>query len=353
MVICSSRRSSSTRTWSTSPSHPPFPEHPLAVEYRPHTEAFAVDAAVTTSEPGTPSTVAISGEGRIQCIGTDGCVGTVAGAIPVDYRAPLSGASDFVRTFRVEDPAAFARTAFINALDDNGVTVTAASVAPNPAPPTSPDYRPDTQVAAHVSAPFDQVARLVLKVSLNLGANVSLSLFGLTKDATTIEDALAAERTTLTDDFNVPADQFDFPTNGSGTPDSQASPHALVEFLIVMAGTDVADQFRTSLPVLGMDGSLAHSGTSLSGRGHVSAKPGTSIMPDASGETLELKAQNLAGYIETASGRTVAYALMVNDAGPVTDIETDVARGVRGRGRDLEHHLRNAVTTKHRDDETP
>ena len=40
------------------------------------------------------------------------------------------------------------------------------------------------------SAPFDQVARLVLKVSLNLGANLSLSLFGLTKDATTIDGAL-------------------------------------------------------------------------------------------------------------------------------------------------------------------
>ena len=36
-----------------------------------------------------------------------------------------------------------------------------------------------------------------------------------------------------------------------------------------------------------------------------------------------VKAQNFAGYIETKSGRTVAYALMVNDAGPVdpNDIE--------------------------------
>ena len=36
-----------------------------------------------------------------------------------------------------------------------------------------------------------------------------------------------------------------------------------------------------------------------------------------------LKAQNFAGYIETKSGRTVAYALMVNDAGEVdpADIE--------------------------------
>lgn len=304
---------------------PSIPGAPARVEYRPHTEAFAVDASVTTAEPGTPSTVAISGEGRIQCIGSAGCVGTVAGTIPTDYHAPLSGATDFVRTFRVEDPAAFARTAFIEALENNGVTVTAAPVAPNPAPPHAPDYRSDTQVAGHVSAPFDQVARLVLKVSLNLGANLSLSLFGLTKDATTIDDALAAERDALTGDFEIPADQFDFPTNGSGTPDSQASPRALVTFLSAMTTTDVADQFRTALPVLGVDGSLAHTGIQLPARGHVFAKTGTTIVPDAGGETLELKAQNLAGYIETASGRTVAYALMVNDAGPVTDIETDVA----------------------------
>ncbi|HEY5856194.1 MAG TPA: D-alanyl-D-alanine carboxypeptidase [Aldersonia sp.] len=304
---------------------PTIPGAPARVEYRPHTEAFAVEASVTTTEPGTPSTVAISGEGRIQCIGAADCRGTVAGTIPADYRAPLSGATDFVRIFRVEDPAAFARTAFIEALENNGVTVTAAPVAPNPAPPQSPDYPPDTQVAAHVSAPFDQVARLVLKVSLNLGANLSLSLFGLTRDATTIEDALAAERDALAGEFDVPADQFDFPTNGSGTPDSQASPNALVTFLSALTNTDVADQFRTALPILGVDGSLAHTGTQLPGRGHVFAKTGTTIVPDAGGETLELKAQNLAGYIETASGRTVAYALMVNDAGPVTDLETDVS----------------------------
>jgi D-alanyl-D-alanine carboxypeptidase len=48
----------------------------------------------------------------------------------------------------------------------------------------------------------------------------------------------------------------------------------------------------------------------------VFAKPGTTISPNANGD-LELKAQNLAGYIKTKSGRTVAYALMVNNAGPV------------------------------------
>jgi D-alanyl-D-alanine carboxypeptidase/D-alanyl-D-alanine-endopeptidase (penicillin-binding protein 4) len=94
--------------------------------------------------------------------------------------------------------------------------------------------------------------------------------------------------------------------------------------LTAMSGTPVAEPYRGALPVLGVDGSLATAGTTLPGRGHVFAKPGTTIVPGADGETLELKAQNLAGYIETRSGRRVAYALMVNDAGPVVDIGADV-----------------------------
>ena len=56
------------------------------------------------------------------------------------------------------------------------------------------------------------------------------------------------------------------------------------------------------------------------------AKPGTTVGPAESGEGLVLVAQNLAGYIETASGRKVAYALMVNDAGPVNDLAIDVGQ---------------------------
>jgi D-alanyl-D-alanine carboxypeptidase/D-alanyl-D-alanine-endopeptidase (penicillin-binding protein 4) len=39
----------------------------------------------------------------------------------------------------------------------------------------------------------------------------------------------------------------------------------------------------------------------------------------------ELKAQNLAGYIETSSGRLVAYALMANDVGALEDFEADIS----------------------------
>ena len=306
---------------------PTDPGAPAVLEYRPRTEAFVVDNEVGTTAAGTEPSVELSDDGLIECIGTEGCAGTASGDIPADYAAPLSDDETFVGTFRVEEPNAFMRTAFIEALARNGVTVTRPGVAENPADllPARGEYPPDTRVANFVSPPYAQDARLILKVSLNLGANLSLSLFGLDEGKRTIDGALAAERETLIDDFGLDGDQFDFPTNGSGTPDSRATPRALVDLLIAMHDSDVAEVYQDALPVMGVDGSLANSGVDLPGKGHVFAKTGTTIAPGDDDETVELKAQNFAGYIETESGRLVAYALMVNDAGAIEDIETDVS----------------------------
>jgi len=300
---------------------------PATVRHRPATAAFSLRGGVRTSAAGTPAGVTLSGNGRVECIGKPGCSGTIGGTLPFGYRAPLTALRSFVGTFRVEDPTAFARTAFVEALRRQGVRVSAPPVSPNPTRVLASRfaYPAATRVALHRSAPFAQTARLVLKVSLNLGANASLSLFGLTKGQRTVKGSLAAERRTLIDDYGVDGSQFRFPTNGSGTPDSQASPLALVQLLRSMSRTKVFGAYRAALPIMGVDGSLAHTGNDLPGKGHVFAKPGTTLVPGADGETLELKAQNLAGYIETRSGRTVAYALMVNDAGTVEDIERDVS----------------------------
>lgn len=305
---------------------PTEPGDPATVEHRPQTAAVTVDASVQTTGAGTTSSVELADDGLVECAGTPDCAATVSGDIPVDYTAPLSGTSELVRTLRVEEPNAFMRTAFIEALARNGVTVAAPAVGENPDAllPARGDYPAATRVANYVSAPYAQDARLVLKVSLNLGANLSLSLFGLQQGELTISGALAAERRTLIDDFGLDGEQFDFPTNGSGTPDSRAAPRALVDLLIEMQQTDVADVYRDALPVMGVDGSLATAGVDLPGRAHVFAKTGTTIGPGADGATPEIIAQNLAGYIETAGGRLVAYALMVNDAGAIEDFEADI-----------------------------
>lgn len=316
---------------------PTAPGRPARLLARPRTSALTIGGSIATGAAGSAASVELSGNGRVPCIGTAGCTATVGGSLPAGYRAPLTGGGSLVRTFRIEDPAAFMRTAFIEALRRHGVTVGAATVGANPRAllPRRFAYRAATRVAAYRSAPFAQTARLVLKVSLNLGANLSLSMFGLDRGARTVQGALAAERRVLIRRFGLDPRQFRFPTNGSGTPDSQASPKALVQLLRGMARSRVARQYRAALPVMGRDGSLAHTGTRLASRGNVRAKPGTTILPRPDGG-IDLKAQNMAGYLTTKSGRRVAFALMVNDVGEIADIETDVARVFQDEARILD-----------------
>lgn len=289
---------------------------------RPQTAFFQVLDTVKTGAPGSSESVEFSGDRRTVGVGGSG---TVSGQIPSDYRAPLSGQNQLVGTFRVEDPDSFCRIAFIEALQRHGVAVAATKIQANQADelPATSLYSNATQVARFDSVPWLQHARLILKVSLNLGANVALSHFGLEKGESSLQGALKAERRALEGEFSIEGSLFAFPTNGSGTPDSQAAPKALVDFLVAMARSDVGEAYQSCLPILGVDGSLATTGKSLPGRGRVFAKTGTSILPDGDGQ-LQLKAQCLAGYIQTRSGRKVAYALMVNDAGTVRDIAADV-----------------------------
>ncbi len=297
---------------------PARPGQAARADWRPKTAAFRVAANVTTVAAGKPDDVTLSDKGLVNCIGASGCSGTVTGTIPAGYKAPLSGSATFVRTFRVEDPPAFARIAFIEALQRAGVTVGAPMLEQNPSSMLiALTYAPSQQVAEFVSPPYAEDAKLILKVSLNLGANLSLSLFGVDNGVRTIDGALAAERKTLTG-MGIAGNAFAFPTNGSGSPDSRAAPRAVVQLLAAMAKGQNAAPYRAALPILGVDGSLAGTGKKLPARGHVFAKTGTTL--DASG----LKAQVLAGYIDAKSGRKLAFALFVNDAGPIKQI-ADVA----------------------------
>lgn len=304
---------------------PTTPGQPAKIEYRPKSAALHVAGTVLTTAAGTKPTVAIpqatapSGQqvtGLVTCVATPGCSAEVSGTIPADYQAPLSGEHSFVGTFRVEDPASYARTTFIEALQRAGVSVSAAAVSANPASklPASDTYSAKRRVAALVSPTYAQQAKLILKVSLNLGANLALTQFGLAHGQTTVTGALAEERKAIVG-LDIPANAFDFPTNGSGSPDSRATPHAIVDMLTAMSRTSVADTYKKALPSLGVDGSLAHTGTDLAAKGHVYAKTGTTL----SGETLE--AQTLSGYVDTRAGHRLAFAICLNHYGPITKIE--------------------------------
>jgi D-alanyl-D-alanine carboxypeptidase len=304
---------------------PTSPRAPAAVDWRPKSSAFEVDSSLVTADAGAGLTLDLGPE-LPACIGTPGCKGKVSGRLPVDLVPPLTGKFPLVRTFRMVEPANYARTVFIEALRNAGVVVAADAVAPNPRAklPARDSYTAATRVAQLVSFPYSQEAKLILKVSYNIGADTSLVLFGLRRGVDTMAGALAVERMALANEFRIDAGELFF-VDGSGGGLTSATLGAVTTFLRGMKTRTSFPAFLDALPILGVDGSLGsvhdfESDASLAGaKGKVFAKTGTFIEGTETGALLRAKA--MAGYITAKSGRRLAFALTVNDVGPIASLD--------------------------------
>ncbi|MGN8138857.1 D-alanyl-D-alanine carboxypeptidase/D-alanyl-D-alanine-endopeptidase [Paraburkholderia sp. 22099] len=299
----------------------------LPFDYRPKSAAFTVQSTLKTGGAASALDIELAPE-LPPCIGSANCVGTVSGTVPADFVPPLTDAYPLIRTFRVTQPSNYARTIFIEALTRAGVTVTAAPVAANPAQllPAQASYASAQQVARLVSAPFVQDVRYVNKVSYNIGADVSLMLFGLAKNgSTTMAASLAAEQSELSSTFGISPSQYHF-IDGSGGGDTTANGIAVVAMLRGMRSKPDFAAYVDSMPALGVDGSLTtitnfEADATLAGaKGRVHAKTGTYVGVNASAPTTPiLKGQSLAGYIDAKSGRRIVFFLTVNNV-PITGI---------------------------------
>jgi D-alanyl-D-alanine carboxypeptidase len=282
-----------------------------------------VQNTLVTSAPGSDYTLKLNPEFP-QCIGKPGCSAQVTGQLPTDFVPPLTNKFPLVQTFRIVQPSNYARTVFIEALRSAGVTIDAATVAENPVEklPSKGSYPPTTKLAELKGLPYADYAKLILKVSYNIGADTSLLLWGLTRGVDNMQDALRLEKQNLTSRFHIPEHQFYF-VDGSGGGETTATNIAVTKMLIAMTRTPVAGLFRDALPVLGVDGSLGfvtdfQSNPTLAGAtGQVRAKTGTFVAGSESG--LELKGQALGGYITSRSGRRLVFELVVNNV-PITGL---------------------------------
>ncbi len=296
---------------------PTTPGKPASVVWRPVSAALGVENNLVTSAAHSQNTLALKPVAP-ECIGKTGCTAAIAGQIPVDFIPPLTNKYPLVQAFRITQPSNYARTVFIEALKAAGVTVRASSVAENPAQllPARNSYTPQTKLAELKGLPYSETAKLILKVSYNIGADTSLVLFGLTQGVDNMNAALAAERVNLTENFGIPGGEFFF-IDGSGGGGTTATNKAVTEWLRIMTGKPAFGAFFAALPILGVDGSLGfvtdfESDPTLAGaKGRVRAKTGTFAAGDASG--LVIKGQAFGGYIDAKSGRRLVYQLVVNN----------------------------------------
>jgi D-alanyl-D-alanine carboxypeptidase/D-alanyl-D-alanine-endopeptidase (penicillin-binding protein 4) len=294
---------------------------PVGVRLEPDVPYYTVDATAMTGARGGAGAIRMD-----RALGTK--VLTVSGAI-------AAGAPALVEEISIADPAEYAAIALKRMLEARGVVVTGTARAQH-RPQTDP--RGLLQVSREpLTGPlpldlWDDPARLgrdpaaarglttlmdvggrnlgddvvvTNKLSLNLHAEVMLRQLGYFAGG----DGSAAQGARVVRAFVLQAgvDPGDFVFyDGSGLSGHDlVTPRAVGKLLQYAAGQPWFSVYRASLPVGGVDGSLAGRFAQSPAMGHVFAKTGTL------GE-----ARALSGYLECASGRTVTFSVMVTDHAP-------------------------------------
>ena len=266
----------------------------------PETAAMAVDFQVTTVEKEKPVSVYINTTGPRAVV--------LKGTIP-------AGRGDLIRNFEVADPTSWARSLFIETLRRQGISVSASPLAfqDSAALPPRPDVARLPAIAEYVSPPLGEYVKVILKVSHNLHASTLPVLLALADGKTTLTDGLRAQGQILTK-LGVKPEAISFGGGAGGARADLVTPRATVDLLLAMLARPSFQAYYAAMPILGRDGTLAKSVEANSpARGHVRAKTGTYYVEnELTGRTI-LTSKALAGYVETAHDRKLAYCIFVNN----------------------------------------
>jgi D-alanyl-D-alanine carboxypeptidase/D-alanyl-D-alanine-endopeptidase (penicillin-binding protein 4) len=212
----------------------------------------------------------------------------------------------------IDDPAHFAAWRLKSLLQARGVRVLGSVAARHrpyrpaddpkvrgAAPPPRP---PEPEALARLTPPpLRADLGVINKVSQNLHAELMLRRVGLRAGTGSIEDGLAGVRSML-ERAGVPRASVDL-SDGSGmSVYNRVAPRGLTTLLRWIAAQPFGAAFRETLPIGGIDGTLAKrfAGGPLEGR--VFAKTGTLYGTNA-----------LSGYLLAKSGRTLTFSAFAND----------------------------------------
>jgi len=267
--------------------------------WRPQIPEFAIENQLVTGRPKENMSIEI----------TTDPVGNkiiVKGIVPADQR-------DIVHTVSIKNPKEFARAAFIQALKDAGIKI-------NLRPKDSSkfqlpeNYENLTQVALWTSPPLSEYAKLILKVSHNLGADLVPLLLASQKGQKTFDEGMLLLGKYAIDDVNMSEDTFVL-VDAAGGNENRLTPKAVIQLLEFMSKKSPENfkKFYGALPIMGVDGSLEDFGKNSSSTGKIRAKTGTGVAHNLATGNFFLITQALAGYIEGENGHLFAYMIAVNN----------------------------------------
>lgn len=268
--------------------------------WRPKAPGYAVDNQVQTVAEGGALDINISADDLGHHI-------HVQGTLPINQK-------NLVRTFSIKDPKFFARAAFIQALEQNGVQVN-HSVEGTLQNRSLSSYKDLQQVALWTSPPLSEYAKLILKVSHNLGADLIPLLLASQQGKKTFDEGMRMLGDFVIHKVKLSPNAFVF-IDAAGGNENRLTSQAEVQLLEYIHNQSPA-QFRhffDALPILGVDGSLGDFAKKTQAAGKVHAKPGTGVAFNLATGSYFLITQALAGYLEGKNGHLYAYIVAVNNA---------------------------------------
>jgi D-alanyl-D-alanine carboxypeptidase/D-alanyl-D-alanine-endopeptidase (penicillin-binding protein 4) len=294
-------------------AHPAGSGHTLA-EWAPDVDYFTVDNSMKPAAPGEKAQPGLErrpGSTMVRAWGT----------------APTGGLHV---SMAVEDPAEFTADAFKLALLQRGIKVSGDPESRHKYPSGAGDFAEEREkplqlapiapktiagapegrrvLAARISVPLAEDITVINKTSQNLHAEMLLRLLGKTYGSEgSFEQGTRVVRQFLVN-AGIDDDDFFF-YDGSGiSPMDKISPRALTHLLAYASHQPWGADWRETLPVAGVDGTLDHRFGNSPFKGRMWAKTGTLNEVNA-----------LSGYVSTASGRMVAFSILMNGRYPGND----------------------------------
>jgi D-alanyl-D-alanine carboxypeptidase/D-alanyl-D-alanine-endopeptidase (penicillin-binding protein 4) len=227
----------------------------------------------------------------------------------------------------IEDPAQYFAARFKEALTNRGILVSGSAVSRHRYGTGTGDFaeeraqplqltRSDEQhiiapsgeakvLGTRFSPPVGQDITVTNKISQNLHAELLLRLLGKVFGT----DGSFEEGSRVVRQFLVNAgvdDKDFFLYDGSGlSPDDRMTPRAFTRLLTYAAAQPWGEDWRRSLPIAGVDGTLQHRFTDSPFKGKMWAKTGTFNEVNA-----------LSGYVTAKSGELIAFSILVNGHRP-------------------------------------
>ncbi len=263
---------------------------PASISWRPMVEGYPFVNKCQTVAAGGPLQIEIHADG------------TVEGTIPLDQE-------EAIRIVPIKNPKEFARAALIQALKEQGIAIQEQN---SQLPDSYAQMKP---IAVWTSPPLYNYAKLILKVSHNVGADLVPLLLATGIGEKTFDKGMLQLGKFVTDEVKVSPDAFVF-IDGAGGDSNRLTPQAEIQLLQYVKNwpKEQFQRFYNALPILGVDGSLEDFGKKTAAVGKVRAKTGTGISFNLALGQFFLTSETLAGYIEGRDGHLYAFMISVNNA---------------------------------------